>query len=238
MLPPQDKDAEVYLRVTAKALPYPPAPRLERARQLPNAAPRRGTLGILQGAGVLILVLGVLLMLTDFGRWIHVTATETPSTLGGFSGETTFAEALRLSGFDLRLPDEPLDLGVPDHVYYQDRSGAVVTLVWDVPGTNNVRFSLEVSASEAAPHVIGFSAQPQVVVNQQAAYWLPNPARDGGSHVLVWRNNDLTYRLGTQEPLETAVRVAESLEMVVRTPSREPSVVEWCTYQGKIICVG
>ena len=159
-----------------------------------------------------------------------VTPRPSPTPLASLldlAGETTLAEAEKEAGFSVRLPVYPADLGPPDHVFFQDLGGPVVVLVWldpDRPG--QVRFSLQ----ELGPGTFAEKGNPGLVretlVNGQQAIWAEGPYllqfRRGNSleydlrrlvkgHVLIWAEDEITYRLETDLPLEEAVRVAESL---------------------------
>jgi len=142
------------------------------------------------------------------------------------AGETTLAEAQRLSGFRVTLPSYPGDLGPPDHVYLQEQGGAVVVLVWLVPGQpDRVRLSLHL----LSPQSWGASKFQPVTVAEtsvlgQPAVWTEGPymmvfrnhdtdaVRLVEGHVLIWTDGGITYRLETDESLEEAVRIAQSLK--------------------------
>jgi hypothetical protein len=139
-------------------------------------------------------------------------------------GETTLAEARSRANFDILIPTYPDDLGDPDHVFLQDLGGPVVTMVW-VDDRGSARLTLQVLDER----VVGSKYEPGssrvTTVNGDPAVWLTGahmlafyePAgRDFirliDSNVLIWEQAGITYRLETDEPLEEAVRIAESLE--------------------------
>jgi hypothetical protein len=154
--------------------------------------------------------------------------TPTPlSSVLDLAGETTLAEAQQKAGFPIRLPTYPPDLGPPDRVFLQDLGGPVVVLAWlDPDQLNRVRLSLH----QLGPGTFGQKLQPPVIqettVHGQPALWTEGPYllqfQRGGQvvyegqllvtgHVLVWVEDDITYRLETDLSLEEAVQIAESL---------------------------
>jgi hypothetical protein len=160
------------------------------------------------------------------------TATPRPSptplsSVLDLAGETTLAEAQQKAGFPIRLPTYPPDLGPPDRVFFQDLGGPVVVLVWlDPDQPDRVRLSLH----QLGPGTFGQKLQPPVIqettVHGQPALWTEGPYllqfQRGGQvvyegqllvtgHVLVWVEEDITYRLETDLSLEEAVQIAESL---------------------------
>jgi hypothetical protein len=160
------------------------------------------------------------------------TATPRPSPtpiawLLDLAGETTLAEAEKQAGFSLRLPAYPADLGPPEHVFFQDLGGPVVVLVWLAPDQpERVRLSLQ----ELGPGTFAEKGNPGMVretqVNGQPAIWAEGPYllqfRRGNSldydlrrlvegHVLIWAEDEITYRLESNLSLEEAIQVAESL---------------------------
>jgi hypothetical protein len=160
------------------------------------------------------------------------TATPRPSPTPLFSvldlaGETTLVEAQQKAGFPIRLPTYPPDLGPPDRVFLQDLGGPVAVLAWlDPDQPDRVRLSLH----QLGPGTFGQKFEPPVVrettVHGERALWTEGPYllqfQRGGQvlyetrrlvtgHVLVWVEDDITYRLETDLPMDEAVRVAESL---------------------------
>lgn len=152
------------------------------------------------------------------------TATPLASTLD-LAGETTLAEAQAQIDFPIRLPTSPADLGAPDRVYLQDLGGPLIILVWLKPDKpEQVQLSLHQFGSgsfagKSAPRLI-----EETTVKGQPALWmegahllqLPNgdyvQRRLVEGNVLVWVEEDITYRLETELSLDEAVQIAESLE--------------------------
>jgi len=148
------------------------------------------------------------------------------ASLLNLAGETTLEEAEKTAGFDLRLPAEPPDLGRPDRVYLQDLGGPAVVLVWvDENRPDQVRLSL----FELGPGTSGIDKiQPKVIqetqVNDARALWTEGPhflqLRNGemdlrslvAGNTLIWVADGVTYRLETDQSMEEAVRIAESVE--------------------------
>jgi hypothetical protein len=151
------------------------------------------------------------------------TPTSLPSALD-LAGRTTLAQALAQAPFPVRLPTYPPDLGQPDDVFLQNLDGTAVVLVWRDPAhPDQARLSLFELSSGA--FVYKFPIQPIAVtsVHGQKALWTTGPymveLRDGTydrrllvtGHVLVWTEDNITYRLETSLPLDEAVKIAESL---------------------------
>jgi hypothetical protein len=159
------------------------------------------------------------------------TASPVPTPLTSvldLAGETTLAEAQASVDFPIRLPAYPAELGPPDRVFHQNLNGPAVILVWLEPDRpERVRLSLHqlgrgIMAEKGNPGRI-----EETTVNGQRAIWAEGPYmlqfRRGNQvefdlrrlvdgHVLIWTEDDMTYRLETDLPLAEAVRVAESLE--------------------------
>ena len=149
-------------------------------------------------------------------------------SLSRIAGETTLADAQDRVDYSILLPTYPSDLGPPDHVFLQDAEGAMTILVWlDRSQPNRVLMSLHFipegswGIEKSEPRFI-----EQANVNDQPAIWAvgPYPLRlsngdldftrliDG--NVLIWADGTLTYRLETSQPLEEAIKTAESLEPI------------------------
>lgn len=142
-----------------------------------------------------------------------------------FGGETTLEGVRRRAPFPVRLPAYPTELGEPDRTFFQEVFGSpVVILVWLDPGNP--------SAARMSLHALGEGAavakvQPQVIerveVNAEPALWTQGPyfvyVEAGGledrrlveGNVLIWTEDEITYRLESSLPLDQAIRVAESL---------------------------
>ncbi len=152
--------------------------------------------------------------------------TPTPTALpvlDRLAGETTLQDAELKAGFKIRYPE---DLGEPERVFYQDLGGPAVLLLWFEPGQKNqVRLSLLMLTNET----VAYKSSPEVItvtqVNGEKAVWTegehmlevtaPHDMAFAKflvrGHVLIWTQEDITYRLETSLGLEEAVRMAESL---------------------------
>ncbi|MCB0171287.1 MAG: hypothetical protein KDJ97_12115 [Anaerolineae bacterium] len=156
------------------------------------------------------------------------TPIATPvSSVLDLAGETTLAEARERVDFTIRLPAYPANLGQPDRVFVQDFAGPVIILTWlDPDQPERVRLSLHM----LGPNTYAQKMQPALIerteVRGQPALWTQgpyllqfqdgsttttNPGRLVDGHVLIWLENEITYRLETDLPLAEAVRIAESL---------------------------
>ena len=160
------------------------------------------------------------------------TPTDTPSLLIPFldqiAGETNLADAQEAAPYPILLPTYPADLGQPNHVYVQDAEGVMTILVWTDPGQpEHVTMSLHfIPAGHWAINKFGPVEIQETEVNGQRAIWAVGPypmiMSDGrlqverliDGHVLIWADDDLTYRLETDLSLEEAIKVAESLKTI------------------------
>ena len=153
--------------------------------------------------------------------------TATPLTsLLQLDGATTLDHARQQMTYPILLPAYPEDLGEPDYVYIQRFSTPVAFLVWaDDQQLGQVRMSLSQAGSEQA---IFEKYDPRSVVDTQVhgepAVWVEGNyvmvMRSGEftmsrlitqGHVLIWDHEGMTFRLETDEPLEEALRIAESI---------------------------
>jgi hypothetical protein len=162
---------------------------------------------------------------------LPVTATpappETPTTfpLPNLAGEMTLTEAQTRLDFPILVPSHPQDLGLPDQVYLQDQNGPLLVLIWLDPANPA---KIQLSLHTLTPGSWGIDKfKPKVIqetsVNGQPGVWVEGPyflqlrnldfdlLRLIEGHVLIWTQDNLTYRLETELPLEEAILIAESL---------------------------
>jgi len=154
-----------------------------------------------------------------------VTPTFLESILD-LAGETTLQGAREQADFTIALPSYPTDLNDPDHVFIQQFSGPIVTLVWmDSTQPDKVRLTLSESQSEKAVfEKINPASLQETRVNEDPAVWVDSDylliTRNGDAtftrlidqgQTLIWTNSEITYRLETEVDLETAIRIAESI---------------------------
>jgi hypothetical protein len=164
-------------------------------------------------------------------------ATATPSlpsstlipALSRIAGKTSLADAQQMANYAILLPAYPPDLGQPDHVFVQDAEGTMVILVWlDPQQPEDVLMSLHFvpSRSWAVRKVEPIIIQ-ETEVNGERAIWTVGPyplllsngdvdyaARLINGNVLIWTDGNITYRLETNQPLEEAIKIAESLQPI------------------------
>jgi len=162
---------------------------------------------------------------------LPVTATPGPTPhslipiLEDLGGETTLEEAQQQTTYPILLPSYPPDLGLPDRVFVQEADGAMTILVWlDPQQPDQVRMSLHLlppgswAIKKVDPTVI-----EETSVNGEYAIWAIGPyamrlensdiqfVRLIDGHVLIWEDENVTYRLETDLSLDEALRIAESL---------------------------
>jgi hypothetical protein len=165
---------------------------------------------------------------------LHPTLTsQAPSrpnpSLLEIDGLTTLDHAVQQAEFDIRLPEYPPDLGQPDRVYFQDLEGQMLVLVWlDPDDPEKIRLSLHEYYGEAELILTKGIVEriDETWIHDQRAVWVEGPyylklvngelnlVRLIEGRVLIWEENEVTYRLETDLSLEEAVRIAESLQPI------------------------
>ncbi|MEP7137320.1 MAG: hypothetical protein ABI904_20535 [Chloroflexota bacterium] len=148
--------------------------------------------------------------------------------LNQMAGKTTLADVQKKVDFPILLPSYPSDLGEPDYVYIQNADGNMVILVWlDPQRPDKVFLSLHFIPSDSwVINKMGPKIIQETQVNGQRAIWAEGPypliMRDGNvdftrlieGHVLIWADNNITYRLETDLNMAAAVKIAESLKPI------------------------
>lgn len=165
---------------------------------------------------------------------LPVTATPAPTSqplipiLESLAGEMTLEEAQKAVSYPILVPSYPPDLGQPDRIFVQEAEGKMTILVWiDPQQPDQVLMSLHIIPPGSwAIDKFDPTLVQETIVNGQRAVWAvgPYPLRLRNQdmqymrliegHVLIWTNNDMTYRLETDMSLEKAIKVAESLEPI------------------------
>jgi hypothetical protein len=165
---------------------------------------------------------------------VPVTATPAATSqplipiLEELAGEMTLEEAQQRVEYPIRLPSYPSELGSPDRVFVQDADGDMTILVWiDRQDPDEVLMSLHFLPPDSwAIKKVEPALIQETTVNGQRAIWTVGPyplkysngnidfVRLINGHVLIWSEEDVTYRLETDLSLEEAVRVAQSLVSV------------------------
>lgn len=159
-----------------------------------------------------------------------------PGSSLGLGSTVSLAEAERISGLDLRLPDDP-SIGAPDAVYV----GAVrqVSLVWapaaNLPPTESggvglliTEYDGRVDAGYFEKLVDSDAVVEEVSVGGDRGYWISGPphffyfidrsgqgvedSRRVVGDTLVWASDGVTYRLESSLGRDEAIRLAETLE--------------------------
>jgi hypothetical protein len=165
---------------------------------------------------------------------VPVTATPLPTSqplipiLERLAGEMTLEEAQKAVSYLIQLPAYPADLGRPDRIFVQEAEGKMTILVWiDPQQPDRVLMSLHmIPPGSWAIDKFDPAQVQETTVNGQKAIWAvgPYPLRLRNSdlqfmrlvegHVLIWTEDDLTYRLETDLSLEETIKIAESLRPV------------------------
>ena len=139
-------------------------------------------------------------------------------------GATSLDSVREALGDALRLPTYPPDLGEPDLAFLQSLGGPVAVVVWlDRDDPTRADLALHV----LGPGTFAEKSNTQLIqetrVSGQKALWLVGThalqLRSGEmdyrtlvtGNILLWQVGDTTYRLETDQPLEEAIRIAESL---------------------------
>jgi hypothetical protein len=163
-----------------------------------------------------------------------VTATPLPTPqplipiLENLAGEMTLEEAQKAVRYAIQLPAYPPDLGRPDRIFVQEAEGKMTILVWiDPKQPDKVLMSLHmIPPGSWAIDKFEPAQVQETTVNGQQAIWAVGPyplrMRDGDlqfmrlieGHVLIWTEDDLTYRLETDLSLEETIKIAQSLQPV------------------------
>ena len=139
-------------------------------------------------------------------------------------GATSLESVREALGDAFRLPTYPPDLGDPDLAYLQFPDGPVGVLVWlDPDDPAKAELALTVLGSGAFGGKSDMRLILETEVGGRPALWLVGPhallLRSGetayrtivSGNVLLWQVGETTYRLETDQPLEEAIRIAESL---------------------------
>lgn len=167
---------------------------------------------------------------------IMVPVTATPMVtsepliplLEKIAGELTLEEAQQRVDYPILLPSYPPNLGRPDRIFVQDADGAMTILVWiDPQQPDRVSMSLHfIPPGSWAVKKVNPTLIEETTVNGQYAIWAIGPyllrfsngdldfTRLVDGHVLIWEQEEVTYRLETNLSLEEAVKIAESLEPI------------------------
>ena len=165
---------------------------------------------------------------------VPITATPIPTSqplipiLEKLAGEMTLEEAQKTVNYPILLPSYPPDIGQPDHIFVQEAEGKMTILVWiDPQKPTQVLMSLHlIPAGSWAIDKFDPALVQETSINGQRAIWAVGPyplrIRNGDlqymrlidGHVLIWTDEDITYRLETDLSLEEALKVAESLQPI------------------------
>jgi hypothetical protein len=239
MAPTPEESVEAKVMDAARHTAYPPTPDLtggvirglERRRlTVPVALARAAAILALVMAALFVTVPEVraaVLSLLRVGGVTLLRETPTPNptldlvpTVLMLDGRTTLNEARSILPFRIRTPTYPPELNGPDHVFVPDNSAVV--MVW----TENEAITLVLTIHPLEREMFKYYPWDQTgtLVNGDYAAWLTEPHTlfDAGGqvvtrriihdHVLIWYDDEVTYRLETDLPMAEAVNIAESLE--------------------------
>ena len=139
-------------------------------------------------------------------------------------GLMSLSQAEEVLGFPIPLPAYPPTLGGPDLVFSQWIEGPLAILVWlDPDDPTKARLALHVLGPETFAGKSETRLIQETQVNGAEALWLEGShyllIRNGSmefrslvtGNVLLWSEDEVTFRLETDQPLEEAVRIAESM---------------------------
>ena len=154
------------------------------------------------------------------------TATPRPlSSVLDLGGETTLESARRQVRFAIKLPAYPASVGQPNAVFLQELGDQTVTLVWvDSAQPRKVTLALQILGPDAYLEKVKPRKLQDTRVNGRPALWASGEylvqSRNGDfnirrlitGYVLIWTEGDITYRLETDNPMQEAVKIAESLQ--------------------------
>jgi hypothetical protein len=159
-----------------------------------------------------------------------------PTSRLNLIGETSLDALTGFADFPIKLPilEDMPELGQPDKVYLQDcpslpEGGQVVIMAWLAPNTvDDVQMALTQGRGDTTQGFITTLGAVTTTVRGNEATWVVvpqlvyivgmtgEPTLSGRTLVtngraLLWKENDIYYRLDTALPMSDAVRVAESL---------------------------
>jgi hypothetical protein len=227
-------ELEKQVQRVARQMRYPPTPAIRWQRQQAQPHRVRWTRAL---AALVLLVAVVMIspLRASVLEWLRIGIigfyaedgpTPTPSmrSLINLFGQTTLEEAQENVDFTLKLP---ADFGPPDFVYRQNGDGPAVILVWEAkegrPAITLYEFywaqdrpvygkliqevmNTEVNGHPAAwvdiPHLLVYESNG--VVRRQQSFLIRG-------NVLIWAEDEVTYRLESNLTMEQAVAIAESL---------------------------
>jgi hypothetical protein len=143
--------------------------------------------------------------------------------LNRLAGETTLADAQESVTYQILLPP---DLGAPDHVFVQDVEGAMTILVWlDPQDPEKILMSLHfIPEGSWAVQKFQPTVLQETAVRGRRAVWTVGPyflilsngntelARLIDGNVLIWEEDGVTVRLEGNLALDTAMKIAETLQ--------------------------
>jgi hypothetical protein len=155
------------------------------------------------------------------------SATATPLLQAPFDlqGAASLSSIEAAMGEAVRLPTYPKDIGDPDLAFLQSVDGPIAVLVWlDPEDAGRARLALTILGRGAFGGKANMRLIEETRVDGRPALWLVGPhallLRSGEmdyrtlvqGNVLIWELGETTYRLETDQPLQEAIRIAESMQ--------------------------
>lgn len=232
------EELEALLMEAAGNFRYPQTPDLAAAKGAAPAPPARPRLAWIVAAIVIVVVAitavppvrAAVFEILGIGS-VQVTlgpATTAPAvgqiSLSELPGETTLSVARGASSVPIPLPSYPSDLGVPDRVFLLEEVDDTVVLVWELAEADHLaRLALYVIPPGELFNKLTPETVEQAAVAGLPALWTtgdhflelvtedPQKRVLVTGNVLIWTENDVTYRLETDLLLEQAIKIAESL---------------------------
>jgi hypothetical protein len=224
-----------WVAETAVSLPYPPTPNIAAAvKQRIQSQPAKPVWASRpwQRVAASALLLLLLLMAIPTARaalfsWLLIgnitLSTEylpldvTPVSLGELPGKTTLAEVKTAVSFDIPIPST---LGEPSDVYLL---GDSVLLLWADDGIllqildfNLLGSKLQVISAEAVlvggETAVWVTGDHFLTLYDQQFGGMQQMTRRIDGNVLIWVEDDRTYRLESQLALTDAVKLAETIK--------------------------
>ena len=219
------EEVEAQIRNLATAFKYPPTPDMARSAVRGRRLDWKLAMpvAVLVAAAALVFavppVRAALVEAFGIGSVEIILGEPTPTAERvefNLPGETSLESAREASSVLIPLPPS---LGSPDRVFVLSQVGNTVVLAWEDEGIALYVIPPGPLIQKLSPENLG-----QTLVNGRPAIWTsgdhflelvendPDQLDFVTDHVLIWTENDVTFRLETNLPLLDAILIAESLK--------------------------